>query len=148
MKDITIRAIITGMASVLFKDLFDIIYRYFILSNISMIQVAAGAFISLNNFSIIGLIIGLFAHYTVGGIIGLLFLQYLNLTNKSFPIIKGLFAGLAVWIFLAGMLLNFGLSEFNPNDEASNLMLLIDHLIFGLSMGILTKIFVLKERSF
>ena len=29
MKDITIRAIIAGMASVLFKDLSDIIYRYF-----------------------------------------------------------------------------------------------------------------------
>lgn len=148
MKDITIRSIIAGVASVLVKDMFDMIYIYFGFSNVSMLKVAAGAFISLHNFSHIGLIIGFFAHYSVGGIIGLLFYKFLTLTNKSYPIIKGLFAGLAVWIFLAGMLLNFGLSEFNPNDEASNLMLLIDHIIFGLTLGFLTKLFVLKESAY
>ena len=148
MKDITIRSIIAGVASLLVKDMFDMIYIYFGFSNVSMLKVAAGAFISLNNFSYIGLIIGFFAHYSVGGIIGLLFYQFLTLTNKSYPIIKGLFAGLAVWLFLAGMLLNFGLSEFNPNDEASNLMLLIDHILFGLTIGFLTKLFVLKESAY
>lgn len=147
MKDVTIRSIIAGVVSVLVKDFFDIIYIHFGLSNVSMIKVAAGTFISLNNYSIIGFIIGLFAHYTIGGIIGLLFYQYLNFTNKSYPIIKGLFSGLAVWLFLAGMLLKFGISEFNPNDEASNLMLLIDHMLFGLTIGVLNKIFVLKVSA-
>lgn len=129
------------------KRYFNIIYIHYGFANISMIKVAAGTFISLNNYSTIGVIIGLCAHYTVGGVIGLAFLHFLKFTSDDYPIIKGIFAGLVAWLFLAGAFLKLGISEINPNDEASNLMLLIGHMIFGLSLGVLTKIFVLKKRK-
>lgn len=59
---------------------------------------------------------------------------FISLNNIS---IIGLIIGLFAHYTVGGI-----------NDEASNLMLLIDNIIFGLSLGILTKIFVLKERSY
>ncbi|PKM88012.1 MAG: hypothetical protein CVU87_08400 [Firmicutes bacterium HGW-Firmicutes-12] len=147
MHDITIRSVLAGMVSVIFKDLFDILYINLGFSGVSMIKVAAGTFITVDTFSYIGLLIGLFAHYIVGGIIGLSFTHYLCLTNKSHPILKGLFSGLVAWLFLAGMLLKFGISNYDPIDELSNFMLLIDHIIFGITMGFLNKMFVLKNST-
>ena len=147
MQDVTIKSVIAGMVSVIFKDLFDYLYIHFGFSGVLMLKVAAGAFISVDTISYVGLIIGFFAHYVVGGIIGLSFTHYLCLTNTSHPILKGLFAGLVAWLFLAGMLLKFGISDYDPIDESSNFMLLIDHIVFGITMGFLNKTVVLKNGT-
>ncbi len=143
VRDYTIRAILAGFIAVLFKDAFDLVYVWLGFSGVCMAKVAAAAFISPERVSSFGgLFIGYMAHYTVGGVLGLIFTHYLTATNRSYYISKGVFAGLAAWLFLAGVLLRIGVSSLDPVDISSNVMLFFDHIVFGSTLGYLNKKFV------
>ncbi|MCF8011680.1 MAG: hypothetical protein K9L17_10090 [Clostridiales bacterium] len=146
MKDISIRAVYVGVFAVLIKDLFDRLYIALGFNGVNMAKVAAGTFITTDQVSTTGgMIIGFAAHYTIGGILGLLFLVLLIATGKKQNVQKGVFFGLAVWLFLAGMLLSFGISRYTPLSVSNKLMLLMDHAVFGAVLGILIPGIALEQ---
>lgn len=144
MKDQLLRATFTGFISVIFKDLFDFLYMRLGYQGTVMATVAAGAFLGKNEIgSPLSLFIGYCAHFLVGGILGAIFLCILYYSGSDYSIIKGIVFGAIAWLILPGMLLTLGISRNVPSDVSTYVMLLIDHLIFGLSLGIIFPRFVL-----
>lgn len=148
MKDRLLRATFTGFFAVIIKDLVDFIYIKLGFHGVLMAKVAAGAFVAKEDInSPLSLILGYSAHFTVGGILGVAFLVLIHLSGYDYSIIKGLFFGAVVWLFLPGMLLSLGISSFVPGDISSNFMLLLDHLAFGLTLGLFFPNFVLMQSN-
>ena len=138
MKDIALKSVYIGLIGVLIKDLFDRLYMALGFSGISMAKVAAGSFVAVDSLSTTAaLIIGYTAHFTVGGILGLLFLSFLLITGTRYNMQKGIFFGLVVWLLLSGVGLRLGISNYFPQNTSSVLMLLFDHIVFGLTLGYL-----------
>ncbi len=148
MKDIALKSIYIGLTGVLIKDLFDRLYMALGFSGISMAKVAAGSFVAVDSLSTTAaLIIGYTAHFTVGGILGLLFLSFLLITGTRYNMQKGIFFGLAVWLLLSGVGLTLGVSNYYPRDPSSVLMLLFDHIVFGITIGYLIPRFALAGNK-
>jgi hypothetical protein len=138
IKDIALGAFVSGIIAVILKDIFDFFYFLVDFPGVHPVYIAAGTFLSTDRiFSPIGIIIGYVAHLTVGGLLGFIFLKLLVVSNPQNILLKGIFYGLCVWLLLAGALLTLGISRYVPTDEYTKTMLLLDHLVYGSSLGYL-----------
>lgn len=146
MKDYTLKAVYAGLLAVIFKDAFDSLYRFLGYYGAYVVHIAAGAFVAVDRITTpFGLIIGYTAHYAVGGALGYGFYQVLVITGRNNFIQKGVFFGILTWLLLSGMLLSLGVSRFVPDDESTQLMILLDNIVFGASLGYLVPRFLGEE---
>lgn len=145
MQDNGLRAIIAGFLATLAKDVTDIVYMKLGYEGFYIIKMSAGVFLKPESFSPIYLyIIGYAAHYSLGGLLGFIFYLFLKHFGPQYALLKGIFFGLAVWLILCGGALHFGLSYAPPSNEQGILMLLIDHIFFGATLGLLLSHPILK----
>lgn len=146
MKDPVIRAVYVGLLATFIKDIFDKIFMKLGFQGFPTIYMGAGVFLPIDQYSPFYMnIIGYTAHYIVGGILGFIFYKILSYFGLNYSIEKGIFFGLIVWLLLAGAMIHFGLSRYKPLNEHSVFMLLCDHIVFGLTLGLVQPRFVFRE---
>ncbi|KUO59878.1 MAG: hypothetical protein APF84_03080 [Gracilibacter sp. BRH_c7a] len=147
MKDNVLRAASVGIIATIIKDISDILYKSIGYQGFSIIEMSAGVFLEPEYFSSIYLyIIGYTAHYMVGIILGIIFYRFLFNYGYENSILKGIFFGLVSWLLLCGAFNHFGLSYVKPQNEQGVMMVLVDHIVFGIVLGLFMPRFTLHKK--
>ncbi len=90
-------------------------------------------------------IVGYTANYIMLGISGIAFNYLLSRTGREYSLAKGLGFGLVSWISIYGLGQKFGLTPWAKKPGAP-LLSLVDHLIYGGLLGLITPILTNNKR--
>lgn len=133
LKDRIIVGTIAGMIATLFKDIPN-----YILWNLSVVKylyfhLAASALLDLKDvYSIYGIILGIVIDVINGGALGLIIMFLFKWTGQDYWWYKGIVMGNIIWLFVLGLLINWGAAKIVPNEPLFRIASLIDHQIYGL----------------
>jgi uncharacterized membrane protein YagU involved in acid resistance len=147
LKDRILLGGIAGALGVLTRDVYSFFAKQVGLAKFYIWQRSADLFIEGKDIkTFFGNIVGILADIVFGAILGIIFIYFIKLTNHKNIIIKGWGYGMIAWLFLFGILLTNlpGAQETIPKDALSNFSAFIGHSIWGISMGIFTKILLNK----
>jgi hypothetical protein len=147
VKDNVLRAALVGIIATLIKDISDVIYISIGYQGFPVIKMSAGVFLKPEYFSSTYLyIIGYTAHYMAGVILSFIFYKFLFNYAYENAILKGVFFSLAIWLLLCGAFIHFGLSYVQPQNEQGIMMLLVDHVVFGIALGLFMPLFTKNTK--
>lgn len=136
LKDNVLRAAIVGIIATFIKDVSDAIYISLGYEGFPVVKMSAGVFLKPEYFSSLYLyIVGYTAHYMVGVILGFIFFRFLMNYGYENAILKGIFFSLSTWLLLCGAFIHYGLSNFQLQNEQGIMMVLLDHVVFGIVLG-------------
>lgn len=139
LKDRVILGGISGVLGLLMRDLYCFFARRIGFTTYYCWNISADLFMEGKDVkTLLGTVIGFLADIVFGSILGITFVYLLKITNSKNMIIKGWGFGVAIWLFLFGILIHNlpGTQTTAPQDAMSNFAAFLGHSIFGITMGV------------
>ena len=99
-------------------------------------HIGAGYFVGLEFINEpVALAIGIIVDFTIAAFLGVILYQLLKFSGRDYAIWKGVGLSLFFYISLAGISLSADLTRVTLLTPLPNLMLIITHIIFGVTAG-------------
>jgi uncharacterized membrane protein YagU involved in acid resistance len=146
-KDRVLLGGIAGALGLLTRDVWSFFAKKIGIAKFYVWQRSADLFVEGKELkSFVGNLVGFLADIIFGAILGIAFVYFLKFTSHKNIIIKGLGFGIFAWLFLFGILLGNlpGAQQTVPKEALGNFSAFIGHSIYGISLGIYTKILLNK----
>ncbi|ACB84314.1 hypothetical protein [Natranaerobius thermophilus] len=140
IRDTIIFGVLVGVISNIPKELLKFILTQLGVHEFTFSQLAAGLFVDVELLTDpIIIITGAITDLTVAGLLGVATVYLVRCTDRTFPIWKSLFVGLLAFVFLYGGALRLEITSVDINNSLENFLSLLQHILFGIIMGILIK---------
>lgn len=96
-------------------------------------------------FKPVAYLIGGTADLITASLLGIMFVYFIYYFGKKHLWLKGIGFGLLVWVGVFGTILGQSVSEKLPQNPSGIIVTIVSHLVFGLSLALLTRIFILGK---
>lgn len=129
--DLTI-AVTSAILATLIKNCFSLLLWFNNFKQYLYWQLAASVFLEDTNLQTFpSLLIGFIADLAVAALLGIIFFYSLRLTGRNHAYLKGVFAGLFIWVGVTGLTTKIGISGIDFNTHSTTFSFLITDLLFA-----------------
>jgi len=134
--------VLAGLSATIAKDAVNQTLYSLNIVKILFAQYAAGVFINaIETNSLLGIIIGYFVDFGLSALLGIIFVFLLEKTKPKHIVFQGFIFGSALYLGVYGALLAMHISSVNERKPVDVVLMILCHLIFGLTMGLFVQRF-------
>jgi len=129
--DLTI-AVTSAILATLIKNCFSLLLWFIDFKQYHYWHLAASVFLEDANLQTFpSLLVGFIADIAVAALLGIIFFYSLRLTGRNHAYLKGVFAGLFIWVGITGLTTKTGISGIDFNTHSTTFSFLITDLLFA-----------------
>lgn len=146
VKDLIIPGALIGIAADAIK--LTVNYAAYLLNFTQVVfwQITATRFLDKKDlFKPVAYLIGGVADLITTSLLGIMFVYFIYYFGKRHLWLKGIGFGLFVWAGMFGTILGQSVQDKLPQSPSGIMVTIVAHLMFGLSLALLTRIFILGK---